>query len=125
MNRFDASLAEVDPEIAALVREETERQEYGLELIASENFVCEAILEAARSQQRIIVTIDKDFGELAILRRMPHCGIIRLVDFSGKSQARECGSALLLHLAELLRGAIVTVEPGRIRVRPSDLERKG
>ncbi len=49
MTRFDASLAEVDPEIAALVREETERQEYGLELIASENFVCEAVLEAAGS----------------------------------------------------------------------------
>src|SRR5436853_7581009 len=45
-NPFDASLAEVDPEIAALVREETERQEYGLELIASENFVSEAVLEA-------------------------------------------------------------------------------
>jgi glycine hydroxymethyltransferase len=44
---FDAPLAQVDPEIAALVREETERQEYGLELIASENFVSEAVLEAA------------------------------------------------------------------------------
>ena len=44
---FDAPLSEVDPEIAALIREETERQEYGLELIASENFVSEAVLEAA------------------------------------------------------------------------------
>jgi glycine hydroxymethyltransferase len=33
------TLAQVDPEIAALVRRETERQEEGLELIASENFV--------------------------------------------------------------------------------------
>src|SRR3989442_4210870 len=43
---FDAPLSEVDPEIAALLREETERQENGLELIASENFVSEAVLEA-------------------------------------------------------------------------------
>src|SRR3989442_9911407 len=46
---FDAPLSEVDPEIAALLREETERQENGLELIASENFVSEAVLEAAGS----------------------------------------------------------------------------
>jgi glycine hydroxymethyltransferase len=44
-----APLAEVDPEIAALIREETERQEFGLELIASENAVSEAVLEAAGS----------------------------------------------------------------------------
>src|SRR5256885_10780730 len=49
MSRCDAPLAEVDPAIAALIREETERQETGLELIASENFVSEAVLEAAGS----------------------------------------------------------------------------
>src|SRR5437870_6513078 len=44
-----ASLAQVDPAIAALIRRETERQEFGLELIASENFVSEAVLEAMGS----------------------------------------------------------------------------
>ena len=43
------TLAEVDPEIAALIRRETERQEEGLELIASENFVSPAVLEAMGS----------------------------------------------------------------------------
>src|SRR5688572_33251204 len=43
------SLAEVDPEIALAIRHETVRQEEGLELIASENFVSSAILEAAGS----------------------------------------------------------------------------
>jgi glycine hydroxymethyltransferase len=42
-------LAEVDPEIAALLRKETERQEDGLELIASENFVSPAVMEAVGS----------------------------------------------------------------------------
>ena len=42
-----ASLAKADPAIAALVRREQERQEHGLELIASENFVSVAVLEAA------------------------------------------------------------------------------
>jgi len=40
-------LAEIDPEIAAAVRHEIARQEEGLELIASENFVSLAVLEAA------------------------------------------------------------------------------
>src|SRR3954463_1192619 len=43
------SLAETDPEIAGAIRNEVHRQSNGLELIASENFVSNAILEAAGS----------------------------------------------------------------------------
>jgi glycine hydroxymethyltransferase len=43
------SLAETDPQIAATIDNETRRQHEGLELIASENFVSEAVLEAAGS----------------------------------------------------------------------------
>jgi glycine hydroxymethyltransferase len=42
-------LEKFDPEIAQIIRSETERQEYRLELIASENYVSEAVLEAAGS----------------------------------------------------------------------------
>src|SRR5881227_1112083 len=42
-------LAEADPEIAAAVQNEERRQHEGLELIASENFVSEAVLQAAGS----------------------------------------------------------------------------
>ncbi|MBI1740833.1 MAG: serine hydroxymethyltransferase [Acidobacteriales bacterium] len=42
-------LYEVDPRIAAAIDNETRRQHEGLELIASENFVSEAVLEAAGS----------------------------------------------------------------------------
>ncbi|PYO34506.1 MAG: serine hydroxymethyltransferase [Candidatus Rokuibacteriota bacterium] len=42
-------LERVDPEIADVIRAETERQARNLELIASENFVSEAVLEAAGS----------------------------------------------------------------------------
>ena len=40
-------LTQADPEIAAAIRNEVRRQEEGLELIASENFVSLAVLEAA------------------------------------------------------------------------------
>src|SRR5882724_11804630 len=46
---MDRPLSEVDPEVARLIREETRRQAEGLELIASENFVSEAVLEAQGS----------------------------------------------------------------------------
>jgi glycine hydroxymethyltransferase len=42
-------LDQVDPEVAAAIENETERQHAGLELIASENFVSEAVLEAMGS----------------------------------------------------------------------------
>src|SRR6478609_8030720 len=47
--RMSRPLEEDDPEIAAAIRNETERQNSHLELIASENFTSEAILEAAGS----------------------------------------------------------------------------
>jgi len=45
---FD-KLAQFDPEITAAIRQETERQEYCLEFIASENFVSEEVLAAQGS----------------------------------------------------------------------------
>ncbi len=42
-------LSEVDPEIAKVLLDETRRQEEGLELIASENFVSPAVMEAVGS----------------------------------------------------------------------------
>ena len=44
-----SSLRTVDPEIYEVIRKETERQAFGLELIPSENFVSEAVLEATGS----------------------------------------------------------------------------
>src|SRR5580658_2089080 len=43
------ALEAADPEIASLIRREIERQNCGLELIASENFVSPAVLEAMGS----------------------------------------------------------------------------
>jgi glycine hydroxymethyltransferase len=43
------TLTESDPEIAAAIRNERHRQNSGLELIASENFVSQAVLDAAGS----------------------------------------------------------------------------
>lgn len=48
-NFFNANLAEADPVISEAINNEAKRQSNGLELIASENFVSEAVLQAAGS----------------------------------------------------------------------------
>ena len=48
-DRMSLPLAQADPEVAAALDQETLRQHEGLEMIASENFVSEAVLEAAGS----------------------------------------------------------------------------
>jgi glycine hydroxymethyltransferase len=48
-DRMSLTLAQADPEVAAAIDHETLRQHEGLEMIASENFVSEAVLEAAGS----------------------------------------------------------------------------
>jgi glycine hydroxymethyltransferase len=49
MKPMSRPMYEVDPEVAAAIDHEAVRQHEGLELIASENFVSEAVLEAAGS----------------------------------------------------------------------------
>jgi predicted nuclease of predicted toxin-antitoxin system len=80
----------------------------------------EEILGLAFSEGRVLVTLDKDFGRLAIHHGHPHCGIVRLVDLAAKRQAAVCSKVLQRYGSELQAGAIVTVEPGRVRVRPPD-----
>ncbi|MEK6634227.1 MAG: DUF5615 family PIN-like protein [Nitrospirota bacterium] len=73
----------------------------------------------AYQEGRILITLDKDFGELAVVRDQAHAGIVRLVILSASQQAAACVMALSRYGTELQSGAIVTVEPGRIRVRPA------
>ena len=49
LHRMNRSVEEVDPELAGALHDELRRQSTGIELIPSENFVSEAVLEAAGS----------------------------------------------------------------------------
>jgi predicted nuclease of predicted toxin-antitoxin system len=80
----------------------------------------EEILAHAYKEGRILVTLDKDFGELAIVYSAPHCGILRLVDIGARQQASVCLHVLMAHGEELQSGAIVTADAGRLRIRPPD-----
>jgi predicted nuclease of predicted toxin-antitoxin system len=82
----------------------------------------EEILNRAHAENRVLVTLDKDFGELAMLRGLPHSGIIRIVGFSVRQHASVCLSVLNSHQEELEASAIVTAgQATRLRIREKDL----
>jgi predicted nuclease of predicted toxin-antitoxin system len=76
-----------------------------------------AILEFARVEGRILVTLDKDFGELAVLKGHRHCGVIRLVDWRAAEMGRICSTTIVKYSKELAAGALVTVSPRSVRIR--------
>ena len=80
------------------------------------------ILEIAHSEGRVLVTIDKDFGELAVHRELPHAGIIRIVNFPARDQGTVCLAVLEQYAEELSAQAIITVEQGRVRIRRAEDE---
>lgn len=77
----------------------------------------EKILRRAFVEKRVLVTLDRDFGELAVVRGVLHHGILRISGVSVSHHAAACERALNKYGAELESGAIVTVEPGRVRIR--------
>ena len=80
----------------------------------------EQILAHAAADRSVLVTINKDFGELAVVRGVPHAGIIRVVGFAAVTQGPVCVAALARYGEGLQAGALVTVEQARIRIRPAD-----
>jgi predicted nuclease of predicted toxin-antitoxin system len=79
-----------------------------------------AILSYAHMHRRILVTLDKDFGDLIVRDGQPHAGLLRLVTDSVHDQISMILEAIDRHGDDLLAGAIVTVEEDRIRVRPPE-----
>jgi predicted nuclease of predicted toxin-antitoxin system len=75
------------------------------------------ILAHAYREGRVLVTLDKDFGTLAFLHGRPHSGIVRLVSLSVQQQAPVCLRVLAQHGSKLEKGAIVTAEYDRVRIR--------
>ncbi|MEM7108257.1 MAG: DUF5615 family PIN-like protein [Bacteroidota bacterium] len=77
----------------------------------------EEILNLAYKQNRIRITLDKDFGELAIVKGYLHKGIIRIVNFRAEEQGLVCVKILEKYNMELGQGALITVDRNKTRVR--------
>ena len=77
-------LADVDPEIAKAPRDEAERQHRNLELIASENFASEAVLDAVGS-----VLTNKYAEGYPGRRYYGGCEVVDVVEELAVARARE------------------------------------
>jgi len=75
------------------------------------------ILDRAVAGRRVLVTLDKDFGEIAVVNNVRHSGIIRLVSVRAADQGPMTLAVLDKYAQDLQDGAIVTVEPARVRIR--------
>jgi len=75
------------------------------------------VLERALKEKRVLITEDRDFGELVYARGRSSAGVI-LVRFP--SRARRAKSATVIEavsrLGSRLRDAFAVVEPGRVRI---------
>lgn len=79
----------------------------------------EAIINLAFKENRILVTLDKDFGELAIVKGMPHRGIIRIIGHSAAEQGNVCARILHKYSSELKSNPLITVDRIKVRIRHS------
>ncbi len=77
----------------------------------------ENLLDMALREGRIIITEDKDFGELVFVRRLPHPCIVRFVEMRVEDQVAAMKELLDRHTTDMQAGAMITVTKGRIRIR--------
>ena len=75
-----------------------------------------ALLERAVSENRILITMDKDFGELIHLHGRPHTGLIRLPEVRMAQRITLVEDLILNQRQALDERAIITVTSGRIRI---------
>jgi predicted nuclease of predicted toxin-antitoxin system len=86
----------------------------------------ESVLADAASGAAMLVTTDKDFGELVFRLRKASHGVIllRLAGLSNELKAELVASAIALHKDEM-PGAFVVIEPGSVRIRRAVAQETG
>ncbi len=77
----------------------------------------EALLTLALEEKRVLITEDKDFGELVFLRGLPHPGIARLGGMTPTERADAIRTVIERYGAAMLHGAIMVVTGNRIQIR--------
>jgi len=106
----------VDREIVTRLRESG----FSIVYIAENNagISDDEVLEQASSRHAILLTADKDFGEMVFQRRLISEGVIlfRLAGLSAQSKAQLIEAVLSDHEIELY-GAFTVISPGLVRIR--------
>ena len=77
------------------------------------------LLSLAESENRVLITLDKGFGELIYLHGIPHAGLIRLPDVRMSQRIAMVNDIITSYAQALEERAVITVQGGRIRVSRS------
>jgi predicted nuclease of predicted toxin-antitoxin system len=75
------------------------------------------LMELALREDRVLITEDKDFGELIFVQNLPHGPLVRLVELSVTEQVQAIEELVGLHSHELTGPVLVTITRSRIRIR--------
>ncbi len=78
-----------------------------------------ALLELAASTDRILITIDTDFGELIYRQGQRHAGMVRIPDVPVEQRIAMLEDVTDRYWEALEQRSIITVRGGRIRISRS------
>ncbi|MCB9231943.1 MAG: DUF5615 family PIN-like protein [Bacteroidia bacterium] len=76
------------------------------------------VMNFSNQEKRILITRDKDFGELVFRLKKVHSGIIldRMARFDAKTKAKIILEVVIQYSQELL-GSYTVIQPGNVRIR--------
>jgi predicted nuclease of predicted toxin-antitoxin system len=78
----------------------------------------EDVLDIANERKAILLTEDKDFGELVCRLKLPHCGVflMRLIGLTTEEKAEAALKTVQMYLQELPYNFTV-LKDGKVRIR--------
>ena len=85
----------------------------------------EELLALATAEQRIIITEDKDFGELVFVRRLSHPCIVRLVEMTVAEKVAAIRELIESHPVAMRESALIVVTRNRVRIRLGESRERG
>jgi predicted nuclease of predicted toxin-antitoxin system len=106
----------VDALIVARLRNDSHDVTYVAEL--APGITDDAVLDLANAEARVLLTTDKDFGELVFRLRRLSTGVLllRLAGLASDARAEIVAQAVAAH-GERMKGAFAVVSPGAVRIR--------
>ena len=108
----------VDGPIVVRLRQDSHTVDYIAELASG--MVDERVLSRARERDALLITADKDFGELVFMQGKLHTGIVllRLAGLAPSQKAEIVSGALAARGSEM-RAAFSVITSKMLRIRPN------
>ncbi len=79
------------------------------------------LIRIALQERRVLITEDKDFGELVFVHRIPHPCIVRLVEMPVADKVDAMRTIIHNHRHAMKDGTLIVATRNRLRIRSSEL----